>query len=39
VPDGLPGQGKTNPQFLLGDHVAVYYNNQIYDPPTVSPRT
>ena len=30
--DGLPGQGKTNPQFLFGDHAAVYYNNQIYDP-------
>jgi len=30
--DGLAGQGKTNPQFLFGDHAAVYYNNQIYDP-------
>jgi hypothetical protein len=31
-PDGLSGQGKTNPQFLFGDHAAVYYNNLIYDP-------
>jgi hypothetical protein len=29
---GLPGQGKTNPQFCFGDHAAVWYDNQIYDP-------
>lgn len=30
--DGLPGQGKTNPQFDFADHVTVRHNGQIYDP-------
>ena len=30
--DGIAGQGKTNPQFLFGDHAAVGYGGQIYDP-------
>jgi hypothetical protein len=29
---GLPGQGKTNPQFDFGDHVVVAHNDIIYDP-------
>jgi hypothetical protein len=30
--DGLAGQGKTNPQFLFGDHVLTRYNGVFYDP-------
>ena len=30
--DGVPGQGKTNPQFDFGDHVVTKYNGKIYDP-------
>jgi hypothetical protein len=29
---GVPGQGKTNPQFDFGDHVVVKFNNKLYDP-------
>lgn len=30
--DGVPGQGKKNPQFDFGDHVVVKYGGEIYDP-------
>jgi hypothetical protein len=30
--DGVPGQGKKNPEFDFGDHVVVKYGGQIYDP-------
>jgi hypothetical protein len=30
--NGIPGQGKTNPQFDFGDHVVVTYGGKIYDP-------
>jgi hypothetical protein len=30
--EGLPGQGKTNPQFDFGDHVVVEHGGKIYDP-------
>jgi hypothetical protein len=30
--NGLPGQGKTNPQFDFSDHVVAKYNGKIYDP-------
>ena len=30
--DGLAGQGKTNPQFLFGDHVLTRHNGTFYDP-------
>jgi hypothetical protein len=30
--NGVPGQGKRNPQFDFGDHVVVKYGGQIYDP-------
>jgi hypothetical protein len=30
--DGLAGQGKTNPQFLFGDHVLTRHNGVFYDP-------
>jgi type VI secretion system secreted protein VgrG len=41
--DGIPGQGKTNPQFDFGDHVVVEHGGKIYDPsygsgPTVGQR-
>ena len=29
---GVPGQGKTNPQFDFGDHVFVEHNGKFYDP-------
>lgn len=30
--NGIPGQGKTNPQFIFGDHALVRYGTDIYDP-------
>ena len=30
--DGLPGQGKTNPQMTFGDHALVKHSTGIYDP-------
>lgn len=30
--NGLPGQGKSNPQFTFIDHAMVEYGGQIYDP-------
>ncbi len=30
--NGVPGQGKTNPQFDFGDHVVVVHGGKIYDP-------
>lgn len=30
--DGLPGQGKSNPQFTFGDHALVQHLTGIYDP-------
>jgi len=30
--DGIKGQGKTNPQFVFGDHALVEINGKIYDP-------
>ncbi len=30
--DGVPGQGKTNPQFDFSDHVVVKHGGKLYDP-------
>ena len=30
--DGIPGQGKDNPQFTFGDHALVKHSTGIYDP-------
>ncbi len=30
--NGIPGQGKNNPQFLFDGHALVEYRNKIYDP-------
>ena len=30
--DGIAGQGKSNPQFIFGDHALVEYGGRIYDP-------
>jgi hypothetical protein len=30
--DGLPGQGKSDPQFTFNDHALVLYGGLIYDP-------
>jgi len=30
--NGAAGQGKTNPQFIFGDHALVEYGGRVYDP-------
>ncbi len=30
--NGIPGQGKTNPQFDFGDHVVAIHDGKIFDP-------
>lgn len=30
--EGIPGQGKDNPQFTFGDHALVQHATGVYDP-------